>query len=125
MNVLVLKNGTKINLAAGASLSDLQVESDSREAMLETWKQLTDENLKAIRIETEEGLTIGNYKDAILVSETSVLEGEKVKTSFNLREKTSEEKRLDALEEGQAVQDGAIEDLGAATSELAQKEGVE
>ena len=89
MNVLVLKNETKINLAAGASLSDLQVESDSREAMLETWKQLTDENLKAIRIETEEGLTIGNYKDAILVSETSVLEGEKVKTSFNLREKTS------------------------------------
>lgn len=125
MNVLVLKNGTKINLAVGASLSDLQVESDSREAMLETWKQLTDENLKAIRIETEEGLTIGNYKDAILVSETSVLEGEKVKTSFNLREKTSEEKRLDALEEGQAVQDEAIEDLGAATSELAQKEGVE
>lgn len=125
MNVLVLKNETKINLAVGASLSDLQVESDSREAMLETWKQLTDENLKAIRIETEEGLTIGNYKDAILVSETSVLEGEKVKTSFNLREKTSEEKRLDALEEGQAVQDGAIEDLGAATSELAQKEGVE
>lgn len=125
MNVLVLKNETKINLAVGASLSDLQVESDSREAMFETWKQLTDENLKAIRIETEEGLTIGNYKDAILVSETSVLEGEKVKTSFNLREKTSEEKRLDALEEGQAVQDGAIEDLGAATSELAQKEGVE
>ncbi|WP_418929338.1 hypothetical protein [Clostridium fessum] len=125
MNVLVLKNETKINLAAGASLSDLQVESDSREAMLETWKQLTDENLKAIRIETEEGLTIGNYKDAILVSETSVLEGEKVKTSFNLREKTSEEKRLDALEEGQAVQDAAIEDLGTATSELAQKEGVE
>ena len=125
MNVLVLKNETKINLAAGASLSDLQVESDSREALLETWKQLTDENLKAIRIETEEGLTIGNYKDAILVSETSVLEGEKVKTSFNLREKTSEEKRLDALEEGQAVQDAAIEDLGTATSELAQKEGVE
>lgn len=125
MNVLVLKNETKINLAAGASLSDLQVESDSREAMLETWKQLTDENLKVIRIETEEGLTIGNYKDVILVSETSVMEEGKVKTSFNLREKTSEEKRLDALEEGQAVQDEAIEDLGTATSELAQKEGVE
>jgi hypothetical protein len=32
---------------------------------------------------------------------------------------------LDALEEGQAVQDEAINDLGTATSELAEKEGVE
>ena len=34
-------------------------------------------------------------------------------------------KRLDALEEGQEVQDEAINDLGTATSELAEKEGVE
>ena len=39
--------------------------------------------------------------------------------------KTDTEKRLDALEEGQTVQDEAISDLGAATSELAEKEGVE
>ena len=46
-------------------------------------------------------------------------------TPFSFREKTDTEKRLDALEEGQEVQDEAINDLGTATSELAEKEGVE
>ena len=125
MDKLVLKDGTKIDLVAGASLESLQIESESREAMLETWKKLTDENLKSIQIETSDGLTVGKYEDILLVSETSVIEGEKVKTSFNMREKTSEEKRLDALEESQEIQDEAIVDLGTATSELAKKEGAE
>lgn len=125
MDKLILKDGTKIEMVAGASLSALQIESESRETMLEIWKKLTDENLKSIRIETSDGLTVGKYEDVLLVSETSALEGGKVKTSFNMREKTSEEKRLDALEESQEIQDEAIVDLGTATSELAKKEGVE
>ena len=111
MDKLVLKDGTKIDLVAGASLGALQIESESRETMLEIWKKLTD------------GLTVGKYEDVLLVSETSVVEGGKVKTSFNMREKTSEEKRLDALEESQEIQDEAIIDLGAAASELAEKGG--
>lgn len=125
MDKLILKDGTKIEMVAGASLSALQIESESREIMLEIWKKLTDENLKSIRIETSDGLTVGKYEDVLLVSETSAVEGGKVKTSFNMREKTSEEKRLDALEESQEIQDEAIVDLGTATSELAKKEGVE
>lgn len=125
MDKLILKDGTKIEMVAGASLSALQIESESRETMLEIWKKLTDENLKSIRIETPDGLTVGKYEDVLLVSETSAVEGGKVKTSFNMREKTSEEKRLDALEESQEIQDEAIVDLGTATSELAKKEGVE
>ena len=117
MDKLVLKDGTKIDLVAGASLGALQIESESRE------KKLTGENLKSIRIETSDGLTVGKYEDVLLVSETSAVEGGKVKTSFNMREKTSEEKRLDALEESQEIQDEAIIDLGAAASELAEKGG--
>ena len=44
---------------------------------------------------------------------------------FPSARKLIQRKRLDALEEGQAVQDEAINDLGTATSELAEKEGVE
>lgn len=123
MDKLVLKDETKIDLVAGASLGALQIESESREAMLKIWKKLTDENLKSIRIETSDGLTVGKYEDVLLVSETSVVEGDRVKTSFNMREKTSEEKRLDVLEESQEIQDEAIVDLGAAASELAEKGG--
>lgn len=123
MDKLVLKDGAKIDLVAGASLGALQIESESRETMLEIWKKLTDENLKSIRIETSDGLTVGKYEDVLLVSETSAVEGGKVKTSFNMREKTSEEKRLDTLEESQEIQDEAIIDLGAAASELAEKGG--
>ena len=46
-------------------------------------------------------------------------------TSYHLREKTDEEKRLDALEEGQSVLDGAVNDLGSATSALAEQIGGE
>ena len=41
-------------------------------------------------------------------------------TTYSLREKTDEEKRLDALEEGKAVQDGAIDDLGKVVGTLAE-----
>lgn len=39
MDKLVLKDGTKIDLVAGASLGALQIESESRETMLEIWKK--------------------------------------------------------------------------------------
>ena len=49
------------------------------------------------------------------------------KLLMDLRESRleDEEKRLDALEEGQTVQDGAISDLGSATSALADQIGGE
>lgn len=64
---------------------------------------------------------VGNYTDLVLVSETSVIATDgAVLTTYSLREKTAEEKRLDALETGMAVQDGAINDLGAAVGTLAE-----
>lgn len=120
-DTLVLKNGTSITLETGASLGDLQVLSADREAMLSIWGQLTQDNLTEVQVKTGEGLTVGRYTDLILVSETSIVkEDGSVLTTFCLREKTTEEKRLDALEEGQEVQDGAIGDLGAITSALAE-----
>lgn len=124
-DILVLKDGTEIELEAGASLSAVQVAAPDRAAMLETWEKFTEENLSQVQVKTGEGLTVGNYHGLILVSERSVVAADgSVLTTYQFREKTDEEKRLDALEEGQAVQDGAIEDLGAVSSALAaQMEG--
>lgn len=109
---LILKDGTIIELEAGASLAALQVQATDRTAMAATWALLTDANLAEVQVQNGEGLTVGNYTDLVLVSETSVVAADgSVLTTYSLREKTAEEKRLDALEAGQDVQDGAITEL--------------
>lgn len=121
---LILNNGTSIELEAGASLDALQVASESREEMLSQWKMMNVENLKKVTIQNGAGLTVGTYDSLVLVSETSVVLADgSILTTYSLREKTEEEKRLDALETGQEVQNGAISDLGMATSIIAEQIG--
>lgn len=121
---LILNNGTSIELEAGASLDALQVASGSREEMLSQWKMMNAENLKKVTIQNGAGLTVGTYDSFVLVSETSVaLADGSILTTYSLREKTEEEKRLDALEAGQEVQNGAISDLGMVTSTIAEQIG--
>ena len=116
-----LKNGTVIELEAGASLRALQVAAADRAAMVATWEALTPDNLAAVQIKTGDGTVAGNYTELVLVSETSVVAADgAVLTTYSLREKTAEEKRLDALEASQAVQDGAIGDLGEAVGTLSE-----
>lgn len=121
---LILKNETEIEIESGASLSDIRVVSDTKFDMLSAWDTLTPENLSSVRVVNGDGLTVGNYSDLVLVSNTSLEKDGKIETSFNLREKTETEKRLDELENGQEVQDGAISDLGAAVSGLAEEGGL-
>lgn len=120
-DTMILKNGTIIELEAGASLGALQVAAVDRAAMAATWETLTPDNLTTVQIKNGDGTVVGNYTDLVLVSETSVIATDgAVLTTYSLREKTAEEKRLDALEEGQAVQDGAINDLGEAVGTIAE-----
>ena len=120
-DTMILKNGTIIELEAGASLGALQVAAANRAAMVTTWEALTHDNLTAVQIKNGDGLVVGNYTDLVLVSETSMVAADgTVLTTYSLREKTDEEKRLDALEEGKAVQDGAINDLGEVVGTLAE-----
>lgn len=118
---LILKDGSEIEMESGASLSDIKVVSDNKAAMMELWDKLTEDNLAKVTIKNSDGVTIGNYFDLIFVSETSTIQADgTVLTSFNLREKTDTEKRLDAMEAGQQTQDEAIGDLGQAVSDLAE-----
>ena len=120
-DTMILKNGTIIELEAGASLGALQVAAANRAAMVTAWEALTHDNLAAVQIKNGDGLVVGNYTDLVLVSETSMVAADgTVLTTYSLREKTAEEKRLDALEEGKAVQEGAINDLGEVVGTLAE-----
>lgn len=120
---LVLKDLTEIELETGGSLGNLGVLFPDKAAMAATWDRFTTDNLSAVQIKNGDGLVAGNYTDLVLVSETSMVRPDgRVLTSFNIREKTDVEKlsdRLDAVEEGQAVQDGAIMDVAEIVSVIA------
>lgn len=120
-DTMILKDGTTIELEAGASLGAVQVSVADRATMLQTWEKLTEDNLAEVQLQNGSGLTVGTYKDLVLVSETSVISTDgTVITTYSLREKTVVEKRLDNVEAGQEIQDGAIGDLGEVVGALAE-----
>lgn len=125
---LILNNQTQIEIESASSLSDIRVVFDTKDDMVSTWDMLTPENLKSVQIQNSNGVTIANYENLILESETSkVHTDETILTSFHLREKTEVEflrERVEQLENGQEVQDGAISDLGEAVSSLAEEGGL-
>ena len=121
-DTMILKDGTAVELEAGAFLGAIQVAALNKAQMLKTWEKLTGENLAEVKIQNGVGLTVGTYKDLVLVSETSVVAADgTVITQYCLREKTEVEKRLDNVEAGQAIQDEAIVDLGEVSSLLAEQ----
>ena len=121
---LILKDGTTIELESGSSLDAIKAATENRETMLEQWEMLTPENLKEVKVQNGDGLTIGIYKELVLLSETSVVASDgSVLTTYSLREKTDTERRLEALEAGQEIQNGAISDLGSVTSAIAEQIG--
>ena len=111
---LILSNETIIELEAGASLNTLTTICADKAAMVATWDSLTPANLASVSVQNGDGLTVGNYTDLVLMTPnlaaTELADGT-IKMTFGLREKTEMEKRMDALEEGQEVQDGAIVEL--------------
>ena len=124
---LILKNGIEKELEAGGSLGALQVLSADRAAMLATWELLTPDNLAAVQIKNGAGLTVGTYTDLVLASETSVVTSDDtVLTTYSLRPKTDVERlteRVEVVEEGQQVQDGAINDVAKLAGSLAEQAG--
>ena len=121
---LILKDGTTIELESGSSLDAIKAATENRETMLKQWEVLTPENLKEVKVQNGDGLTIGIYKELVLLSETSVVASDgSVLTTYSLREKTDTERRLEALEAGQEIQNGAISDLGSVTSAIAEQIG--
>lgn len=124
---LILKNGIEKELEAGGSLGALQVLSADRAEMLATWELLTPDNLSQVQIKNGAGLTVGTYTDLVLASEASVVASDgTVLTTYSLRPKTDVERlteRVAVVEEGQQVQDGAINDVATLAGALAEQTG--
>ena len=113
MEKLVLKDKTEITIKEGASLNAIT-------AVVEQFKDLDpiasalmkEGNLDTVEFKHEDEVT-GSYTDMRLeypLFQVNVV-NEKVEATFAIREKTEEEKRLDILEKGQSVQDGAIMEM--------------
>ena len=124
---LILKNGAEIKLEAGAYIGALQVLSADRAAMLATWELLIPDNLAAVQIKNGVGTIVGTHTDLVLASETSVVASDgTVLTTYSLRPKTDVERlaeRVTVVEDGQQVQDGAINDVATLAGALAEQTG--
>ena len=114
MEKMILKDKTELKIMEGAGINAIT-------AVAVDWTALggiadalvTSGNLDDVQFMTDEAV-IGEYKDMILESTlfTAVdVVGDEIRATFAIREKTDVEKRLDALEEGQGVQDGAIMEM--------------
>ncbi len=121
-DTLILKDQTVLELETGASLTNITILSANKSEMVEKWDKMTKDNLSSVQVKNADGAVIGNYMDLILVSETStILADGTISTTLHLREKTDMERleeKVEALMAGQAVQDGAISDLGTAVSDI-------
>lgn len=110
-DTLILTDGTIIELEAAASMSALVFIFPNWDEAALTLKKLSPSNLVEVKVKNGDGLVVGNYADLVLQPGGWKVDSDGVWITISLREKTVEEKRLDALEKGQEIQDGAIIDL--------------
>lgn len=121
MDKIILKDNTEIEVLQMPSLGSITV-SVADVAAIQTLKdQLSVDNLSKVTIKNDAGLTTGIYEDLNLSDKWTIKwTDDAIETTFGLAIKSDIEKRLDAVETGQSIQDGAIADLGTAVSDIAE-----
>ena len=121
MNCLKLADGTSIPIEEGTGIDGLLHIAKDEAAALAVCAKFTPENLTHVEFATApKDEPHGIYENLALNATPSRQDTDdgKVLVTIRLREKTDLELRVDALEESQATQDGAIEDLGLAVSDI-------
>lgn len=121
MDKLKFMDGTIIDIEDGASLYEVTHIASNEANALFVCSKVTAENVASLQFLHGNAVT-GDYQNVIIAAPTTREngEGETVIVRMHFREKTDVELRLDALEESQDVQDGAIEDIGAVLSDMAE-----
>lgn len=121
MDKLKFVDGTIIDIEEGATLSEVTHIASNEANALYVCGKVTAENVASLQFLHGEAVT-GDYQNVIIAAPTTREdgEGETVIVRMHFREKTDLELRVDALEESQEVQDGAIEDIGAVLSDMAE-----
>ena len=123
MDYMKLADKTQITIEDGASLDRIvhvaENEADAQAACMAVREAGNLDHVEFYNEGAEE--PYGVYDHLILKTPvTRHDEAGTVVVTISLREKSDLEKRVDALEESQAVQDGAIEDLGLIVSDMAE-----
>lgn len=121
MDKLRLVDGTVFAIEDGASLATVTHVASNEANALFVCGKITAENVEHLDFLHDE-LVSGQYDNIVIDAPTTREdgEGETVIVRMHFREKTALELRVDALEESREVQDGAIEDIGAALSDMAE-----
>ena len=122
MDKLKFLDGSIIDIEDGATLSEVTHLASNEANALFVCGKVTAENVEHLEFYHGELLT-GQYDHVIIAAPTTREdgEGEAVIVRMHFREKTDLELRVDALEESQEIQDGAIEDIGTVLSDLAEE----
>lgn len=121
MDKIKFVDGTIIDIEDGASLESVtHIATNEANAMF-VCNKVTAENVEHLDFLHGEAVT-GDYQNVIIAAPTTREDGENgtVVVRMHFREKTELELRVDALEESQDVQDGAIEDIGVVLSDMAE-----
>lgn len=121
MDKLKFLDGTIIDIEEGASLGEVTHIANNEANAMYVCGKVTAENVATLQFLHGEAVT-GDYQNVVIAAPTTREngEGESVIVRMHFREKTELELRVDALEESQEIQDGAIEDIGTVLSDLAE-----
>lgn len=116
---IVLNDGTVYQIENGASENQVQVILQGVDKFPEVFNKFTEDNLESYKIQNSEGLTCTTRKNKYMANAVVEQRESDVIVTFRLADVDMVEKRLDAIEaeqeatkNGQAIQDGAIADLG-------------
>jgi len=128
-DTLILKDGTIIELEAGAGLGNMKVELEDLAELEELWDKITSENLKEVTIKNDAGMVCATYINLVaqkpLFRYLDKADSGKILAVFCLRQKTEMEMAIEELKAKQQILDGAVGDLGEVTSAMADQMGGE
>lgn len=116
MHKLILNDNTEIIIKEGASLENITATATDFQALgTIAGKLMAKGNLDTVKF-LQDDIEFGVYSDMVLIRpvfrEVDITE-DGVTASFGIREKTDIEKRLEIVENGQDIQDGAIAELAS------------
>lgn len=131
-DVMVLKDSTEITIVNDDGIHNMQIVVDNLTELGTLWDKLTPDNLSTVVIKDSDGSEVGNHNNMVLCSpafqSVDKTEDGKIQATFGIRNKTELERlkeQVAAMSETLSVHDGAIGDMGAVISAVAEgREGV-
>lgn len=124
MDKIILKNKTEFEIADGASLGNIQIQSKDFDGIKSITEAFSEENISKVTF-THNGQISGKYENLKYEGFSYVpnkgkdgVEDGTYTVTVSLRTKTEMEKAIDELKAGYEVNAGAIEELATMAAEM-------